>query len=135
MKQHHCPICKLMVPEGDAIAAFCTEPNCPQFVSNNLEVFNVEDLYPSFMSQKECPICEHRLAVACVGQSYVVWCGYGACPSGAAEQGAEGPTEDAAIDKLHRLIEVEVGQNNRHGAMCGCPCCMDLTLVEWKERE
>jgi hypothetical protein len=76
-----------------------------------------------------CPICNVHLNVQdMMNGSIAAWCGYMHCPSRAANEGAESVSEEGAYLKLERMVEVEVNQNNQHGAMCGCACCMDKQL-------
>jgi len=79
-----------------------------------------------------CPICNVHLAIQdMLNGSVATWCTYKDCPSLAANRGAESKTEEGAVHKLERAVEIEVNQNNEHGPMCGCECCMSKTLEEW----
>ena len=81
-----------------------------------------------------CPVCDVHLDIQDMGNEIVAaYCTYPNCPSRAAQQGAESKTEEGAFHKLERMIEVEVNQNNGHGPMCGCGCCMDKDLQEWNQ--
>ena len=81
-----------------------------------------------------CPICNVHLSIQdMMNGSVAAWCAHTDCPSFSAQQGAESKTEEGAVHKLERAIEVEVDQNNGHGPMCGCACCMDKDLQEWNQ--
>lgn len=59
-----------------------------------------------------CPSCGNKLAVSFksspgVTPHYEVWCPVGRCPSEAANQGAQGRTEQEAFAALEKAIEAE----------------------------
>ena len=57
-----------------------------------------------------CPVCGQPLSVKRPAEFVILWCGYGPCPSKAANEGAIAGTELQAFEQLKRLVNAEDSQ-------------------------
>lgn len=58
-----------------------------------------------------CPVCGKPLFAERLGENQLIFCAYGPCPSHAANEGAEGATPQEACEKLRRMVQEELEQN------------------------
>lgn len=62
-----------------------------------------------------CPVCHRPLLQASCHTSVLLWCGHGACPSIAANDGGEGNTWAEAFADLKRKIDKEIEEADQAG--------------------
>lgn len=113
---HQCPVCKATVPIDSKLGDFCTEPNCPSYMSNQIPEETMPELVQINQSKFCCPCCGNQLWIESDQGNRVLYCGsgYGLCESHVVNAIGSliATTEKEAYDRLCRLYEEELMQND-----------------------